>query len=150
VNRRPPSRPAAPPGNRKPSSLPKPALRSTIAAHPPPKGRQTPRPPTRHVPKTTLRAPHILPPPKGQVARVMDDEESSLLDVIDNLLSKGVMLNADVILALANVDLVYLRLSALLCAADRVLPTFATRTAGKRPVAAATVAKPASAKPPTR
>ena len=32
------------------------------------------------------------------------------------------MLNADLILALANVDLVYIRLSALLCAADRVLP----------------------------
>ena len=43
-------------------------------------------------------------------------------DLIDNLLSKGVMLNADLILALANVDLVYIRLSALLCAADRVLP----------------------------
>ena len=54
----------------------------------------------------------------------MDDAEATLLDVIDNLLAKGVMLNADVILALANVDLVYLRLSALLCAADRVLPAF--------------------------
>jgi hypothetical protein len=52
----------------------------------------------------------------------MDDAEATLLDLIDNLLSKGVMLNADVILALANVDLVYVRLSALLCAADRVLP----------------------------
>ena len=52
----------------------------------------------------------------------MDDAEATLLDLIDNLLSKGVMLNADVILALANVDLVYLRLSALLCAADRLLP----------------------------
>jgi hypothetical protein len=52
----------------------------------------------------------------------MDDAEATLLDIVDNLLSKGVMLNADVILALANVDLVYLRLSALLCAADRVLP----------------------------
>jgi hypothetical protein len=31
------------------------------------------------------------------------------------------VLNADVILALAGVDLVYLRLSALLCAADRVI-----------------------------
>jgi hypothetical protein len=31
------------------------------------------------------------------------------------------VLNADVVLALANVDLVYLRLSALLCAADRVM-----------------------------
>jgi gas vesicle structural protein len=48
--------------------------------------------------------------------------ETSLVDVIDSLLNKGVVLNADVILALANVDLVYLRLSALLCAADRVRP----------------------------
>ena len=41
--------------------------------------------------------------------------------MIDSLLNQGVMLNADMVLALANVDLVYLRLSALLCAADRIL-----------------------------
>jgi hypothetical protein len=52
----------------------------------------------------------------------MDETETSLLDVVDNLLNRGVVLNADVVLSLANVDLVYLRLSALLCAADRVLP----------------------------
>ena len=46
--------------------------------------------------------------------------ETSLVDIIDNLLNRGVVLNADLILALADVDLVYLRLSALLCAADRV------------------------------
>jgi hypothetical protein len=54
--------------------------------------------------------------------RIFDDSEASLVDVIDNLLNRGVVLNADVILALADIDLVYLRLSALLCAADRVLP----------------------------
>lgn len=43
-----------------------------------------------------------------------------MLDLLDNLLNKGVMLNADLILALADVDLVYIRLSALLCGADRV------------------------------
>jgi hypothetical protein len=32
------------------------------------------------------------------------------------------MLNGDVTLGVAGVDLVYLRLSALLCAADRLLP----------------------------
>ena len=58
--------------------------------------------------------------PTRQVGRIIDEDESSLLDLIDNLLSKGVMLNADLILALANVDLVYIRLSALLCGADRV------------------------------
>jgi hypothetical protein len=56
------------------------------------------------------------------VAHIIDETETSLVDVIDNLLNRGVVLNADVILALANVDLVYLRLSALLCAADRVVP----------------------------
>ena len=67
-----------------------------------------------------------MPRPPRQVAsrrkaaRIVHSD-TSLLDVIDSLLNKGVVLNADIILALANVDLVYLRLSALLCAADRVL-----------------------------
>ena len=60
-------------------------------------------------------------PPRRQVARIIETSDSSLLDVLDNLLNRGVVLNADIILALANVDLVYLKLSALLCAADRVL-----------------------------
>lgn len=45
---------------------------------------------------------------------------ASLLDLVDNLLGKGVVLHADVILALADVDLVYLKLTALLAAADRI------------------------------
>jgi hypothetical protein len=48
--------------------------------------------------------------------------ESTVLDVIDTLLNKGVMANGDVTLGVAGIDLIYLRLSALLCAADRVLP----------------------------
>jgi hypothetical protein len=44
------------------------------------------------------------------------------VDVLDSLLNQGVVLNADLVLALADVDLVYVRLSALLVAADRVLP----------------------------
>ena len=87
------------------------------------------KPPVRHttVPRNRPRSlpapprpPHPLPPPRGDVVRTMTEPDSSLLDVIDSLLNKGVVLNADVILALADVDLVYLRLSALLCAADRV------------------------------
>ncbi len=48
------------------------------------------------------------------------EEDTSLLDVIDNTLNKGVVISGDVVFALADVDLVYLRVSALLCAADRV------------------------------
>jgi hypothetical protein len=50
------------------------------------------------------------------------DEDASLLDIVDHVLTKGVVVSGDVVLALADVDLVYLRLSALLCAADRLLP----------------------------
>ena len=90
------------------------------------KRRHTTIPPT-HPPKRQSSAPPPrrpempAPPPSRQVARIIDQSDSSLLDVLDNLLNRGVVLNADLILALANVDLVYVRLSALLCAADRVL-----------------------------
>jgi hypothetical protein len=53
---------------------------------------------------------------------VLDPQEETLLDVLDHLLNKGVMLNGDVTLGVAGIDLIYLRLSTLLAAADRVLP----------------------------
>ena len=51
---------------------------------------------------------------------VLDAGETSLLDLLDKLLNKGVVLDGDVVLGVAGVDLVYLRLSSLLCAVDRV------------------------------
>jgi hypothetical protein len=60
--------------------------------------------------------------PATPADQVLGTEEASLLDVVDNVLAKGVVLTGDVTLALADVELVYLRLSVLLCAADRVLP----------------------------
>jgi hypothetical protein len=85
-----------------------------------PRRARSPRPPrTTHPP-----APRGSAPPAGgprrQVARLLDVSDKSLADVIDSLLNKGVVLNADLILALANVDLIYVRLSAIICAADRV------------------------------
>jgi hypothetical protein len=47
----------------------------------------------------------------------------SLLDVVDTLIDKGLAVDAEVVLGLANIDLVYLRVGALLAAADRVLAT---------------------------
>lgn len=62
--------------------------------------------------------------PNDTVAdQLLDAPESTLLDLLDNLLNKGVMANGDVTLGVAGIDLIYLRLSALLCAADRVLPS---------------------------
>ena len=96
--------------------------RSTIPAGKPAKRPVTPRPPNRKRPPLPPRVP--LPKlTQHSVGRIIDQSEMSLVDVIDNLLNRGVVLNADLILALADVDLVYVRLSALLCAADRVLPS---------------------------
>jgi Gas vesicle protein len=59
----------------------------------------------------------------GSVAsQIIDTRESTVLDTLDELLNVGVLADGDVTLGLAGVDLIYLRLSALLCAADRVLP----------------------------
>lgn len=57
-----------------------------------------------------------------EVLPLVEAADGSLLDLVDHLLNQGVVLTADVVVGLAGVDLVYLKLSALLCAADRVLP----------------------------
>jgi hypothetical protein len=66
-----------------------------------------------------------MPGPRSSATRaeiVLGDEDASLLDIVDNVLNKGVVLSGDLTIALAQVDLIYARLSLLLCAADRVLP----------------------------
>jgi gas vesicle protein GvpA/GvpJ/GvpM family len=62
-----------------------------------------------------------LPPSRDDARAIFATSDTSLLELIDNLLTKGVVLTGDVVLGLAGVDLVYARLSVLLCAADRVL-----------------------------
>jgi hypothetical protein len=59
---------------------------------------------------------------KTEAEEILGAEDASLLDIVDNLLNKGVVLNGDVTIGLAQVDLIYARLSLLLSAADRVLP----------------------------
>ncbi|HYS09622.1 MAG TPA: gas vesicle protein [Myxococcales bacterium] len=59
---------------------------------------------------------------RSEADEIIDRADASLLEIIDHVLNKGVMLQGEVILGVAGVDLVYLRLNALLCAADRLLP----------------------------
>jgi gas vesicle protein GvpA/GvpJ/GvpM family len=68
------------------------------------------------------RTQHLEPATATVAERILETDGASLLDVVDNALNKGVVLSGDLTLALAQVDLVYLRLSLVLCAADRVLP----------------------------
>jgi len=70
-------------------------------------------------------------PSAAAVDRVLDPPQDTVLDALDHLLNKGVMATGDVMLGVAGVDLIYLRLSALLCAADRIFPEQA-RTPGRR------------------
>jgi Gas vesicle protein len=56
-----------------------------------------------------------MPPP------VLEGVDASLLDIVDHVLTKGIVLTGDLVLGVADIDLVYLRLSAVLCAADRIL-----------------------------
>jgi len=66
---------------------------------------------------------------------VLGSDDASLLDIVDNVLNKGVVLTGDITIGLANVDLIYARLSLLLCAADRILPDRAEEDA-RRPLRA--------------
>jgi len=50
--------------------------------------------------------------------RLIEEADATLLELVDHVLNKGVVVTGDVMLSIAGVDLVYLRLSALLCAAD--------------------------------
>jgi hypothetical protein len=59
---------------------------------------------------------------KQSLAGLLDSPNESLLDLVDSLLDKGVVLDGELVLGLADVDLVYVRLGVLLAAADRVFP----------------------------
>jgi hypothetical protein len=59
--------------------------------------------------------------------QILEEPDGTVLDLLDRLLNKGVMLTGDVTLGVAGIDLIYLRLSSILCAADRVLPNAGRR-----------------------
>ena len=56
-------------------------------------------------------------------SNLLEDADATLLELVDHVLNKGVVVTGDVMLSIAGVDLVYVRLSALLCAADRLFPS---------------------------
>lgn len=58
---------------------------------------------------------------KRSVASLLHTPDTSLVDLVDSLLDKGVVLDGELVLGLAGIDLIYLRLSVLLVAAHRVL-----------------------------
>jgi hypothetical protein len=59
-------------------------------------------------------------PTRAAAREILETADDSMLDLVDNLLTRGVVISGEVMLGLAGVDLIYLRLQAVLCAADRV------------------------------
>jgi len=59
------------------------------------------------------------------------EDQSSLLDVVDSILNKGAVVNGDVILGVANVDLIYAKVSVLIAALDRIMKPAGAGRAGK-------------------
>lgn len=61
-----------------------------------------------------------------QVARrapwQIDPVDASLLELIDRTLNQGLSVTGELVLSLAEVELVYVRLGLLLCAADHRAP----------------------------
>ena len=58
---------------------------------------------------------------KSHSEEILEGIDASLLDIVDHVLTKGVVVTGDLMLGVADVDLVYVRVSAVLCAADRIL-----------------------------
>jgi hypothetical protein len=57
-----------------------------------------------------------------EAQQIIERADASLLDIVDHVLNQGVVVTGDVILGVADVDLIYLGLSVILCAADRIAP----------------------------
>jgi gas vesicle structural protein len=58
--------------------------------------------------------------PARALPALFEDADATLLDLVDNILTKGVVIDAEIVLGLAGVDLVYVRLSALVSATDKL------------------------------
>jgi len=56
------------------------------------------------------------------LARARQAREASLLDLIDRLLDGGVVIHGDITLAVADVDLVYVGLRAIVASVESVQP----------------------------
>lgn len=55
---------------------------------------------------------------ESNVTFVSPEEDSSLSEVLDRLLEKGVVISGDIIISVADTDLVYIGLRALLTTVD--------------------------------
>lgn len=59
-------------------------------------------------------------PPSSESSNDVDESERvSLCEVLDRVLNKGVVLRGDIIITVADIELVYLGVELILCSVDR-------------------------------
>lgn len=63
-------------------------------------------------------------PDVGRPTTVTSGQNVTLVELLDRVIDKGVVLGGDLTLAVADIDLLYLGVRLMLCSVDR-LPTFA-------------------------
>lgn len=135
--RRPPVGLAAPTGLSVAPRLSSPSLTTTrpprvplLSTLPPARSQRVAGASRQRRPAEPIPRPRARAPGASSAAQALTGAESTLLDLVDNLLNRGVLLTGEAVLGVANVDLIYLRLTALLAAADRIFP--ADRARGGR------------------
>lgn len=111
-----PSPPATPARPSPPASARRPSPPATPARPPPPASARRPSPPaSARRPSPPRRGPEAPGEAEGDDGFLgLGGEGGSLLDAVDRVLDKGAVLQGDLVLSVAGVDLVYVRLAALL------------------------------------
>jgi hypothetical protein len=64
----------------------------------------------------------VLPGDRSSAARSRQVEDIGLVDLLDRVLDAGVVISGDIVLSLADIDLVYLNLRLLLGSVDTLFP----------------------------
>jgi len=57
-----------------------------------------------------------------EIETLLARADASFLDLIDHVINQGVVLTGEMFLGLAGIDLVYVRIQALLAGTDRLMP----------------------------
>ncbi len=76
-----------------------------------------------------------MPTRSEQVVFVADSDEPdiSLLDVLDTVLNRGIVVQGSIVISIAGVDLVYLGLNAVLTSVETAMRAVAEEKRGKLP-----------------
>jgi len=68
-----------------------------------------------------------------QYSRVFDGTELSLLETLDHVLNRGLVISGDITISIADIDLIYLGLNVVLGSVDAINKTLGGRNDARPP-----------------